>query len=152
MRRYVYDLRNKLSDVYSPFIKEADRDKLREELTAMEDWLYDEVRADERACYPSMHITRVNCAHGRPVREPAATFVPGSHRLETSVPPRLCPFPQGEDTTKSVYTSKLDELKAKGYPVERRWVGATAAQDALLETHIIPWIWNVTTSPMCPRP
>ncbi|PNW72223.1 hypothetical protein CHLRE_16g677000v5 [Chlamydomonas reinhardtii] len=66
---YVYELRNKLYDVYAPFIKEADKKVLQAQLTAMEDWLYDE----------------------------------------------------GEDTTKSVYTSKLEELKAKGAPVEGRY-------------------------------
>ncbi|EFJ49538.1 heat shock protein Hsp70E [Volvox carteri f. nagariensis] len=66
---YVYDLRNKLYDAYAPYIKEADKEVLQGQLTAMEDWLYDE----------------------------------------------------GEDTTKSVYIAKLDELKAKGAPVERRY-------------------------------
>ncbi|GLC40661.1 hypothetical protein PLESTB_000035600 [Pleodorina starrii] len=66
---YVYDLRNKLYDMYAPYIKEADKEVLQGQLTAMEDWLYDE----------------------------------------------------GEDTTKSVYIAKLEELRAKGAPVERRY-------------------------------
>lgn len=67
--RYVYDLRNKLYDIYAPYIKESDKDVLQGQLTDVEDWLYDE----------------------------------------------------GEDTTKSVYIAKLEELKAKGVPVERRY-------------------------------
>ncbi|GIL79849.1 hypothetical protein Vretimale_12448 [Volvox reticuliferus] len=66
---YVYDLRNKLYDVYAPYIKETDKEALQGKLTAMEDWLYDE----------------------------------------------------GEDTTKSVYIAKLEELKAQGAAVERRY-------------------------------
>ncbi|KXZ55613.1 hypothetical protein GPECTOR_2g1163 [Gonium pectorale] len=76
---YVYDLRNKLYDVYAPYIKEADKEALQAELTAMEDWLYDE----------------------------------------------------GEDTTKSIYIAKLDELKAKGGPVERRYSEAQSRQAAV---------------------
>ncbi|KAG2501566.1 hypothetical protein HYH03_000072 [Edaphochlamys debaryana] len=76
---YVYELRNKLSDAYAPFIKPADREALSAQLNAMEDWLYDE----------------------------------------------------GEDTTKSVYIAKLDELKAKGAPVERRYAEDQTRASAL---------------------
>ncbi|GFR48872.1 hypothetical protein Agub_g10723 [Astrephomene gubernaculifera] len=85
LESYVYDLRNKLYDAYAPYIKPADKEALQAELTAMEDWLYDE----------------------------------------------------GEDTTKSVYIAKLEELKAKGGPVERRFAedqSRGAALDALRST------------------
>eukprot|EP00775_Hariotina_reticulata_P005686 gene5686-5924_t len=65
---YIYDLRNKLYEGLGPYVQEADREALSAQLSAMEDWLYDE----------------------------------------------------GEDEKKSTYVAKLEELKAKGDPIEKR--------------------------------
>lgn len=66
---YVYDMRNKLSEMYRDFVTEEDRGHFQRLLEDTEDWLYGD----------------------------------------------------GEDTTKSVYVSKLEELKQKGDPIEKRY-------------------------------
>lgn len=42
LEAYVYSLRNRMHDVLSPYITEADKTSLASTLSAMEDWLYDE--------------------------------------------------------------------------------------------------------------
>lgn len=42
VEEYVYELREKISDQLADYVKEADAEAFRSELTATEDWLYDE--------------------------------------------------------------------------------------------------------------
>lgn len=42
LEEYVYEMREKLCDQLSEFVSESDADAFRSELTATEDWLYDE--------------------------------------------------------------------------------------------------------------
>lgn len=42
VEEYVYEMREKISDQLADYVKEADADAFRSELTATEDWLYDE--------------------------------------------------------------------------------------------------------------
>ncbi|KAL2127076.1 hypothetical protein VTI74DRAFT_11372 [Chaetomium olivicolor] len=42
LETYIYELRNKLDDQYAEFASEEEKEKIREKLTATEDWLYDE--------------------------------------------------------------------------------------------------------------
>lgn len=51
VEEYVYDMREKLSDLLSDFITEADADTFRSQLTGTEDWLYDEGEDADTAVY-----------------------------------------------------------------------------------------------------
>merc|ERR1719242_2426111 len=42
LETYVYALRDKIDDTHRPYIAEADREALSSQLTAMEDWVYEE--------------------------------------------------------------------------------------------------------------
>ncbi|KAH9322941.1 hypothetical protein KI387_017580 [Taxus chinensis] len=66
---YVYDMRNKLFDIYRNYATESERQELSSKLQQTEDWLYEE----------------------------------------------------GDDETKGVYISKLEELKNIGDPIEQRY-------------------------------
>ncbi|KAL2120504.1 hypothetical protein VTJ04DRAFT_4531 [Mycothermus thermophilus] len=68
LETYIYDLRNKLDDQYADLASEEEKEKIREKLSATEDWLYDE----------------------------------------------------GDDTTKSVYIAKIEEIRALAGPVVQR--------------------------------
>eukprot|EP00879_Flechtneria_rotunda_P008105 GHRR01008489.1.p1 GENE.GHRR01008489.1~~GHRR01008489.1.p1 ORF type:complete len:469 (+),score=257.62 GHRR01008489.1:1526-2932(+) len=80
LEAYIYDLRNKLYEGLGPYVQETEREALSAQLSAMEDWLYDE----------------------------------------------------GEDETKSTYVNKLEELRAKGDPIEAR-AADDAARPAAIE-------------------
>ncbi|KAL2170325.1 hypothetical protein VTG60DRAFT_5004 [Thermothelomyces hinnuleus] len=51
LETYIYDLRNKLDDQYAEFASEEEKEKIREKLTATEDWLYDEGDDTTKAVY-----------------------------------------------------------------------------------------------------
>ncbi|KAI1493502.1 heat shock protein Hsp88 [Biscogniauxia mediterranea] len=51
LEAYIYDLRNKLDDVYAEFASEEEKDKLRSKLNEMEDWLYEEGEDATKATY-----------------------------------------------------------------------------------------------------
>lgn len=51
LEEYVYEMREKIADQYADFITEADAEQFRSQLTAMEDWLYDEGEDAEKAEY-----------------------------------------------------------------------------------------------------
>lgn len=51
LETYIYELRNKLDDQYAEFANEEEKDKIREKLTATEDWLYDEGDDATKAVY-----------------------------------------------------------------------------------------------------
>ncbi|KAG7288023.1 Heat shock protein hsp88 [Staphylotrichum longicolle] len=51
LETYIYELRNKLDDQYAEFASEEEKDKIREKLTASEDWLYDEGDDATKAVY-----------------------------------------------------------------------------------------------------
>ncbi|KAL2147837.1 hypothetical protein VTI28DRAFT_5609 [Corynascus sepedonium] len=51
LETYIYDLRNKLDDQYADLASEEEKEKIREKLTASEDWLYDEGDDTTKAVY-----------------------------------------------------------------------------------------------------
>ncbi|KAK4246387.1 Hsp70 protein-domain-containing protein [Corynascus novoguineensis] len=51
LETYIYDLRNKLDDQYADLASEEEKEKIREKLTAAEDWLYDEGDDTTKAVY-----------------------------------------------------------------------------------------------------
>ncbi|KAI1638664.1 heat shock protein Hsp88 [Biscogniauxia mediterranea] len=51
LEAYIYDLRNKLDDVYADFASEEEKDKLRAKLNESEDWLYEEGEDATKATY-----------------------------------------------------------------------------------------------------
>ncbi|KAK3905454.1 heat shock protein 70 family [Staphylotrichum tortipilum] len=51
LETYIYELRNKLDDQYAEFASEEEKDKIRDKLTATEDWLYDEGDDATKAIY-----------------------------------------------------------------------------------------------------
>ncbi|VDK80586.1 unnamed protein product, partial [Cylicostephanus goldi] len=51
VEEYVYDMRDKLSDSLAEFVTEKDAEALRSQLTAVEDWLYDEGEDAEKPVY-----------------------------------------------------------------------------------------------------
>lgn len=51
VEEYVYEMRDKLSGQLENFMKEADRDAFRKQLTDTEDWLYDEGEDQGRKVY-----------------------------------------------------------------------------------------------------
>jgi len=51
LETYIYDLRNKLDDQYADLASDEEKDKIREKLTASEDWLYDEGDDTTKAVY-----------------------------------------------------------------------------------------------------
>ncbi|KAK3306621.1 heat shock protein 70 family [Chaetomium strumarium] len=51
LETYIYELRNKLDDQYREFASEEEKEKIREKLTATEDWLYDEGDDSTKAVY-----------------------------------------------------------------------------------------------------
>ncbi|KAL2267496.1 hypothetical protein VTJ83DRAFT_4773 [Remersonia thermophila] len=81
LETYIYDMRNKLDDQYADLASEEEKEKIREKLTATEDWLYDE----------------------------------------------------GDDTTKSVYIAKLEEIRALAGPVVQRHFEKRARKAAAAE-------------------
>lgn len=55
LEAYVCDLRNRLYDQLAPYIREADRETLSQQLTAAEDWLYDE----GEDCVKSVYVAKL---------------------------------------------------------------------------------------------
>jgi heat shock protein 4 len=51
LETYIYDLRNKLDDQYADFASDEEKEKIREKLSASEDWLYDEGEDATKAVY-----------------------------------------------------------------------------------------------------
>jgi heat shock protein 4 len=51
LETYIYDLRNKLDDQYADFASDEEKEKIREKLSASEDWLYDEGDDTTKAVY-----------------------------------------------------------------------------------------------------
>ncbi|KAH6631646.1 Hsp70 protein-domain-containing protein [Chaetomium tenue] len=51
LETYIYDLRNKLDDQYAEFASDEEKEKIREKLSASEDWLYDEGDDTTKAVY-----------------------------------------------------------------------------------------------------
>ncbi|CAG2234225.1 HSPA4 [Mytilus edulis] len=51
VEEYVYDMRDKLSEAYEPFVKEADREKFSKLLSETEDWLYEEGDDQKKQVY-----------------------------------------------------------------------------------------------------
>jgi hypothetical protein len=51
LEEYIYEMRDKISSVYEPYILPADADAYRSTLTAMEDWLYDEGEDETKTVY-----------------------------------------------------------------------------------------------------
>lgn len=69
LETYIYDMRNKIDDVYAEFASEDEKTKLKAKLETSEDWLYED----------------------------------------------------GEDATKAVYISKMDEIRAVAGPIQQRY-------------------------------
>ncbi|KAH6687952.1 hsp70-like protein [Plectosphaerella plurivora] len=51
LETYIYDLRNKLDDQYAEFASDDEKDKIREQLTLAEDWLYEDGEDTTKAVY-----------------------------------------------------------------------------------------------------
>lgn len=51
VEEYVYDMRDKLSEAYEPFVREADREKFSKLLSETEDWLYEEGDDQKKQVY-----------------------------------------------------------------------------------------------------
>ncbi|KAH7375596.1 hsp70-like protein [Plectosphaerella cucumerina] len=51
LETYIYDLRNKLDDQYAEFASDEEKEKIKEQLTLAEDWLYDEGDDTTKAVY-----------------------------------------------------------------------------------------------------
>nr|CBM69256.1 heat shock protein 105 [Neobenedenia melleni] len=56
LEEYIYEMRDKLCDSLVDYVLEADREKFKQELTAHEDWLYDE--GEDVACQP--YVDKLN--------------------------------------------------------------------------------------------
>ncbi|KAI1825899.1 heat shock protein Hsp88 [Xylaria intraflava] len=51
LETYIYDMRNKLDDQYADFASEEEKDKVRSQLTATEDWLYEDGEDSTKGVY-----------------------------------------------------------------------------------------------------
>ncbi|KAL3418270.1 hsp70-like protein [Phlyctema vagabunda] len=51
LETYIYEMRNKIDDVYSDFANDSEKEKLKAKLEASEDWLYDEGEDATKAVY-----------------------------------------------------------------------------------------------------
>lgn len=51
LEEYIYDLRNKIEDIWAPFATEAEKQRIKEMCDAAEDWLYGEGEDSKKAAY-----------------------------------------------------------------------------------------------------
>jgi hypothetical protein len=144
LQEYVYESRDKLDGILSEYISESDKEAASAKLSATEDWLYDEGMAAPHTILGSeVRSAFASCSCC------STPVVPSGHLhcywrrgwsfgswLDAG---RLTrdPIGAGEEEQKSVYVSKLGELKALVQPVQTRaqeWSELPAAEEALRTT------------------